>query len=318
MIPQGINNHDAIFLIRSMKIPRVKKSPLARKVRKFKKFDSNSFLKELSMVNFNEIKNATSDPNQMWLLWKNLFLSILDIHTPVSEIRIRGNNLPYITDEMRKLIRTRDYLKKKANKTCSKYLHQAFQQIRNKVKYGIRNLRSEYYRNKIEENRGDLEVTWKILKEVTNQGNKSTDINEVLFEGENITDAKIIREVFNHRFASIGETPASEIPKPEMQSCHYLTKTGKFTSGFRFKKIYPKSIFAILSKLKNGKASEMSMIPNKNLQSARHIISESLTDIFNASLQSNTFADDLKVAGVILIFKNGETNDLQNYRPISV
>ena len=135
VIPCAISDHDAIFLIRSMKIPRVKKSPLVRKVRKFKKFDNDSFLKELSMVNFNEIKNVTSDPNQMWLLWENLFLNTLDMHAPISEIRIRGNNLPYITAEMRKLIRTRDYLKKKANKTGSKYLHQAFQQIRNKVKY---------------------------------------------------------------------------------------------------------------------------------------------------------------------------------------
>ena len=307
VIPCGISDHDAIFLIRSMKIPRVKKSPLVRKVRKFKKFDNDSFLKELSMVNFNEIKNVTSDPNQMWLLWKNLFLNTLDMHAPISEIRIRGNNLPYITAEMRKLIRTRDYLKKKANKTGSKYLHQTFQQIRNKVKYGIRKLRSEYYRNKIEENRGDLKATWKILKEVTNKGNKSTDINEVLFEGEKVTDVKIIPEAFNHHFASIGG-----------KSCDYLSKTGKFTSRFRFKKIHPKSVFAILSKLKNGKASGMSMIPNKILKSAKHIISESLTDIFNASLEFNTFPDDLKVAGVTPIFKNGERNDLQNYRPISV
>ena len=103
-----------------------------------------------------------------------------------------------------------------------------------------------------------------------------------------------------------------------MQSCDYLSKTGKFTSRFRFKKIHPKSVFAILSKFKNGKASGMSMIPNKILKSAKHIISESLTDIFNASLESNTFPDDLKVAGVTPIFKNGERNDLQNYRPISV
>ena len=62
----------------------------------------------------------------------------------------------------------------------------------------------------------------------------------------------------------------------------------------------------------------MSMIPNKILKSAKHVISESLTDIFNASLDSNTFSDDLKVAGVIPIFKNGEKSDLQNYRLISV
>ena len=60
------------------------------------------------------------------------------------------------------------------------------------------------------------------------------------------------------------------------------------------------------------------MVLNKILKSAKHMMSESLTDIFIASLESNTFPDDLKVAGVIPIFRNGERNDLQNYRPISV
>ena len=127
MIPYSIRDHDAIVLIRIMKMPRVKKSPLVTKVRNLKKFDNDSFLKELSMVNFNEIKSVTSDPNQMWLLCETLFLNILDMYAPISEIRIRSNSLLYNTAEMRKLTRTRDYLKKKANETCSKYLHQAFQ-----------------------------------------------------------------------------------------------------------------------------------------------------------------------------------------------
>ena len=80
------------------------------------------------------------------------------------------------------------------------------------MKYGIRKLRSGYYQNKIEENRSDLKATWKILKEVTNKGNKSTDINEVLFEGAKVTDVKIIPEAFNHHFASIGGNLVREIP----------------------------------------------------------------------------------------------------------
>ena len=43
-----------------------------------------------------------------------------------------------------------------------------------------------------------------------------------------------------------------------------------------------------------------------------------LLHIFNASLQNWTFPDELKIARVIPLFKNGSDSDLGNYRPISV
>ena len=54
------------------------------------------------------------------------------------------------------------------NKTGSKYLRQAFQQIKYKITYKVivRKLSSEYYSKKIAENQGDIEATWKVLKEV--------------------------------------------------------------------------------------------------------------------------------------------------------
>ena len=48
-------------------------------------------------------------------------------------------------NQRRKFARQRDFLRKKANKTGSKYLKQAFQQIKNVVNYKLRSLRSEYY-----------------------------------------------------------------------------------------------------------------------------------------------------------------------------
>ena len=42
-----------------------------------------------------------------------MVLGVLDKHAPVTKIKIRGNNLPYVTSEMRRLIRTRDTLSRK-------------------------------------------------------------------------------------------------------------------------------------------------------------------------------------------------------------
>ena len=78
----------------------------------------------------------------MWLLWRTFFLDVLNKHAPIGNIKIKGNNLTYITAELRQLARQRDFLRKKANKTGFKYLKQAFQQIKNRVTY---KLRSEYY-----------------------------------------------------------------------------------------------------------------------------------------------------------------------------
>ena len=112
--PCGISDHDAIFLVRSMRIPRIKKHPKIIKARKFKNFDNHLFLKDLEALSLDEIKNITKDPDQMWSLWRNLFLGVPDKHAPITEIKIRGNNLPYVTSEMRQLMRTRYHLKKKS------------------------------------------------------------------------------------------------------------------------------------------------------------------------------------------------------------
>ena len=61
-----------------------------------------------------------------------MFLDLLDKHAPITEIKLKGNNLSHITLEMRRLIRTRDHLKKKANQLGSKYLQQVFNKLETK------------------------------------------------------------------------------------------------------------------------------------------------------------------------------------------
>ena len=98
----------------------------------------------------------------MWELWKRFHIDVLNEYAPVTDMKIKGNNLPYINSEARQLIRQRDYLRGKANKTGSEYLRQAYQQIRSRVYYKIRNLRKTYFTRKIEESKEDLKSTWKI------------------------------------------------------------------------------------------------------------------------------------------------------------
>ena len=118
----------------------------------------------MSSVPFDEIKNIARDANEMWTLWKAFFLDILNKHAPIINIKVKGNRIPYITSELKSMIRQRDYLRAKASKAGSCILRQAYNQMRTKVNQKLHLLRKHYYVNKIEQHIDDLTTIWKILK----------------------------------------------------------------------------------------------------------------------------------------------------------
>ena len=78
-----------------------------------------------------------------------------------------------------------------------------------------------------------------------------------------------------------------------------------------------KGIIRIKS-LSSNKASLIEDIPIKILKNSIHIYSEKLTNIFNECLINGKFPDTLKRADVTPIFKKGNDNEKENYRPVSV
>ena len=73
VIPCGISDHDAIYITKNMRRPKLKFQTKTITVRNFKKFNLNEFLKELDSLPFNQIRLVSNDANKMWLMWKNLF-----------------------------------------------------------------------------------------------------------------------------------------------------------------------------------------------------------------------------------------------------
>ena len=74
----------------------------------------------------------------------------------------------------------------------------------------------------------------------------------------------------------------------------------------------------MIKKLVNSKATGIHGIPNRALKECAENIAPSLVDIFNFSIETGVFPDDLKIGRVAPVYKSGEKDDLNNYRPISV
>ena len=157
----GINDHDVVFMTKHMWLPKLRAPPRLLNVINYKKFNLNAFRQDMHNVPFDKIKSISKDANEMRILWKAYFLDILNKHAPIVNITVKGNNIPYVTSELKSMIRKRYYLRAKANKTGFCILRQAFNQIKTKVSQKFYSSRKNYYTNKIEQHKDDMKNTWK-------------------------------------------------------------------------------------------------------------------------------------------------------------
>ena len=86
------------------------------------------------------------------------------------------------------------------------------------------------------------------------------------------------------------------------------------------KHIEPSEIIDIVSKMKHYTSSGPDSVSVKVVKKIIRlpVICETLSQIFNCSMFTGVVPDQMKIARVTPIYKTGDDNELNNYRPISV
>ena len=68
-----------------------------------------NFLEDLNGIPFNTVINAFDDVDNKLYAFQTFYLNIVDEHAPMKYARIRGNQVPYMTEQWRKAIRHRNH-----------------------------------------------------------------------------------------------------------------------------------------------------------------------------------------------------------------
>ena len=80
----------------------------------------------------------------------------------------------------------------------------------------------------------------------------------------------------------------------------------------------PDHVAAVLRNLDNSKAHGPGGIPARLLTETAYQIAPSLCDLFNKSLRTGVVPQDWKLANVVPVYKKGDKEHVENYRPISL
>ena len=128
-------------------------------------------------------------------------------------------------------------------------------------------------------------------------------------------DSKIAT-TYNNYFVSVGPSTENSIPKiPNISPSKFLKN--RVQINFLIAHVSNEEIIDIIKSLENKSTGPYS-IPLKMLTVILDLIIIPLANIINMSFRTGEYPELLKVVKVVPIHKGGSTQDINNYRPISL
>ena len=143
-----------------------------------------------------------------------------------------------------------------------------------------------------------------------------TKTSQLIIGGKIIDDDQELATNFNEFFANVGPSTENTIPKvPNISPTKFLKNRNQI--NFAIAHISNEEILDIIKSLEN-KSTGPTSIPRKLLSLIPDLIIVPFACIINMSLQTGEYPDLLKMVKVIPTHKGGSSQDVNNYRPISL
>ena len=224
--------------------------------------------------------------------------------------RIGKKKSPWITHELIRKMRKKDFLKKQAEQTKDQSCWDDFKTARNEVNNSIKYPKCKYFSDNLAASRKDPRKNWQIINELSSHQHMNKVIADIEIRDLKVSSAFEMAEAFNCHFANTGHDLAREnVPES------YLISTN---ATFSFKSCSSNEVRKLLEKLETKKSTGLDNLPSRMLKIAAGVLEPSLAFLFNQSISSGIVPTEWKLARVTPIFKKGKRRDVNNYRPISI
>ena len=156
---------------------------------------------------------------------------------------------------------------------------------------------------------------WDNVNRIINKKRPSSNIDNLKVKDKNLQQPSSISNAINRYFCNVPTELASKLPKADRHFSAYMRRK---KSTFRFAQVNEIEVYLLLESIDTKKSYGYDKVHPLLLSSAALEIFRPLTHIINLSLKHGIFPDNLKIAKVIPIFKQGSRSSCNNYRPISV
>ena len=296
-IKTTISDHYSVILkLPESKNVESKKTMKARNMKKLKGENALNFL----FVLYQKLKTISQNnaADIQFHEISRIIMECVDRFAPERELNSHYDQNDWITNKIKNAIVKRDELFQKWIKSPTTDSERAYKTFRNKVTSLIRSEKKNANIKKLGPT-PTSKMIYKSLKTFKQQQQKPRKMPDL--------------ENLNNHFASVGTLLSSKL-----QSIPFNYESRKILNSMVIHPTDHLEVSKIIKQLKNKKSTGHDGISNEILKCCSPVVDSFLADAINKAINEHVFPETLKVAKVIPLYKKGDYEKPENYRPISL
>ena len=320
-----ISDHNLIYGVMKERVSQHQRKVIT--FRSTKALDAEKLNEDLKAAPWN-VMDTFDTLEDKYQYWKSLFNSVVEEHMPTKKMRFRREDVPYMTAEWKKAIKLkRTYAKQYAhNRTEENW--ELKRKWRNEATKCRRRAIREYWQQKADHLKSKPTDFYKTFRPFLNDKNKGQDrtcIN-LRTNGEIVKDqnkvANILVSYFSTMADEIGGRDVNSLTEEDLSNhqsvTNILNANKNMHDSFRFNPLRSNQVQSALEKLNVRKASGYDSITPNMLKLTSSSIADSLTKLYNESIQEGEWPEAWKRGEWNPVFKKDDRLDEKNYRPITL
>ncbi|XP_066020921.1 uncharacterized protein [Pocillopora verrucosa] len=322
-VDKQISDHSLVFTILRSRAPRSRSCKIC--VRSLKNFNRDKFIQDLQMAPFSIVDVFDGVDDKLYA-FEQLYYEILNEHAPLKQTIVRGNQVPYMTEQWRKAIRHRNKLWRlfMRDRTDANYDHYKIQ--RNICTSLRRKAMKEHFIKKSSEPENPREF-WNAYRPFLH--GKTKQANDVIIMENNvvISDKREIAELFNAHVIQIAdgvplmkETDYGQHFEnhPSIKAIHEKNSATDAPLCFYFERINQAQVEKALLDVNVRKSCGHDMLSPRLVKESASVIAKPLTNILNTSIEQGCYPNAWKMGQVTPLFKKNDESNKANCRPVTV
>ena len=281
------------------------------KYRSINDFNQRKFNYQLTHSNIFNIFNV-NDGQVAFSMFFETFNNLYDRYFPITSKTLSTKDLekPWINDVIKKRMSIRDKLHKLSVKNYVP--RKTYTDFRNKLTKQMVEAKAKYYEKEFKDNENNIKETWSIINSALKSKSKDSKVSICDDNGNQVTDSEVPNNFVNY-FTTIADKLTSQIPNTQTHFSSYLGN--RINNSFFFAPSDSSDILKVIGNLKNS-GKGLYAISTDVIKSCKHIIAPVLSHIINLCINDGYFPVELKIGCITPIFKNGNKELINNYRPV--